>query len=75
MNEDYEEPFSGEQIEEWEHDKWLKMQEMRGWNIWPQLQFSQRKGDTEQPFEEEERRKWQKEEEEAKEVYFKEIEK
>ena len=44
MNEENEGPWSEEQIEKWEHDRWLKMQEMGG-EIYDRLKFSQRRGD------------------------------
>ena len=43
MNEENEEPWSEEQIEEWEHDKWLKMQEMGGEIYDPTLIFSKKR--------------------------------
>ena len=57
MNEDSAEAWSEEQIEEWEHDRWLKIQEM-GDDLY--------KDDEEMevdPFEEEEKVRWQEEEE------------
>ena len=39
MNEENEDPWSEEQIEEWEHDKWLKMQEMGGEIYNPDFNF------------------------------------
>ena len=75
MNEENKEPWSEEQIEEWEHDKWLEMQEMGGEIYKPDFKFLKEDETEDIPFEEEKRRKWQKEEEQAKEAYFKEIEK
>ena len=57
------EPWS----EKWEHDRWLKIQEM-GDDF-----YKEEEDDKEMerdPFEEEERRRWQEEEEKAKEAYF-----
>ena len=60
MNEDSAEAWSEEQIEEWEHDRWLKIQEMGN-------DFYKDDEDVEvDPFVEEERVKWQEEEEKAK---------
>ena len=67
MNEENAESWNEEQIEEWEHDRWLKIQEM-GDDFY--------KDDEERevdPFEEEEKVKWQEEEEKAKAAYFKMI--
>ena len=64
--------WSEEQIEEWEHNRWLKMQEMGG-HIYDPNFNKDKKDDKEtegNPFEEEERRRWQKEEKEAKQAYF-----
>ena len=72
MSEENEGFWSEEQIKEWEHDRWLNMQEMGG-DIYDS-DFNKDDKDNEEmegdPFEEEERRRWQKEEEEAKEAYF-----
>ena len=73
MNEKNKEPCSEEQIEEWEHNKWLKMQEMGGEIYDPDFNFLKEEETEDDPFEEEERRKWQMEEEETKEAYFKKI--
>ena len=45
-----------------------------GWNIRPDFNFLKEEETEDDPFKEEERRKWQKEEKEVKEAYFKEIE-
>ena len=74
MNEENEGPWSEEQIEEWEHDKWLKMQEMRGEIYDPDFNFFKEEEIENNPFKDEERRKWQQEEEEAKEAHFQMIE-
>ena len=67
MNEEGAESWSEEQIEEWEHDRWLKIQEMGN-------DFYKDDQDMEvDPFEEEERVRWQEEEEKAKASYFKMI--
>ena len=67
MNEENAESWNEEQIEEWEHERWLKIQEM-GDDFY--------KDDEEMevdPFEEEEKVRWQEEEEKAKAAYFKMI--
>ena len=57
MNEDSAEAWSEEQIEEWEHDRWLKIQEMGD-------DFYKDNEEMEvDPFEEEEKVRWQEEEE------------
>ena len=67
MNEDSAEAWSEEQIEEWEHDRWMKIQEMGN-------DFYKDDEDVEvDPFEEEERVRWQEEEEKAKVKYLKMI--
>ena len=67
MNEENAESWSEEQIEEWEHDRWLKIQEMGD-------DFYKDEEDNEEmevdPFEEEERVRWQEEEEKAKKCLF-----
>ena len=72
MSEENDEPWSAAEIEEWEHDRWLKIQEMGD-------DFYKNEEDNdemkEDPYEEEERRRWQEEEERAKEAYFQEIKK
>ena len=60
MSEEKDELRSDEQIEEWEHDRWLTIQEMGG-NIYDP-DFNKDEEDDEEtegdPFEEEERRGW-----------------
>ena len=60
-----------EQIEAWEHDRWLLMQELG--DDYYKLQNRDDEDIEEDPFEEEERVKWQEEEEKAKATYFKMI--
>ena len=71
MREENDEPWSDEQIEEWEHDRWLKIQEM---GVTYNPNFNKDEEDEEEMegdlFEEEERRRLQEEEEKAKEAYF-----
>ena len=60
MSEENAESWNEEQIEEWEHDRWLMIQEMGN-------DFYKDDQDVEvDPFEEEERVRWQEEEEKAK---------
>ena len=61
MSEENAESWDEDQIEAWEHDRWLMMQEM-GNNFYKDNEVD--------PFEEEERVKWQEEEERAKASYF-----
>ena len=70
MSEENEGSWSEEEIEEWEHNRWLKMQEMGGEIYDPDFNFLKDEETEDNPFKEEERRRWQKEEEEAKEAYF-----
>ena len=72
MSEENAEPWSDAQIEEWEHDIWLKIQEIGNDFYNDEEEDKEMEGD---PFEEEERRRWQEEEERAKEAYFQEIKK
>ena len=67
MNEDSAESWSEEQIKKWEHDRWLKIQEM-GNDFYKDDE--DKKVD---PFEEEERVRWQEEEEKAQVKYLKMI--
>ena len=70
MNRENDEPWSAEEVEEWEHDQWLKIQEM-GDEAYRKVE---EEGEMEEdPYEKEERRRWQEEEERAKEAYFQEI--
>ena len=67
MSEENAESWDEDQIEAWEHDRWLMMQEMGN-------DFYKDDQDNEvDQFEEEERVKWQEEEEKAKASYFKMI--
>ena len=67
MSEENAESWDEDQIEAWEHDRWLMMQEMGN-------DFYKDDQDNEvDAFEEEERVKWQEEEEKAKASYFKMI--
>ena len=70
MNRENDEPWSAEEVEEWEHDQWLKIQEM-GDEAYMKVEEEDEM--EEDPYEEEERRRWQEEEERAKEAYFQEI--
>ena len=60
-----------DQIEAWEHDRWLLMQELG--DDYYKLHNRDDEDIEEDPFEEEERVKWQEEEEKAKATYFKMI--
>ena len=62
--------WEAKQIEAWEHDPWLVMQELD--DNYP-LQGRDNQDSEEYPFEAEERVRWQEEEEEAKPKYFKMI--
>ena len=72
--------WTAEEIEEWEHDEWLKLQE-RGEEAYKEVEdeFERRNEEEEDedvyedPYEKEERRIWKEEEEKAKEEYFKKI--
>ena len=65
------ESWDAEQIEAWEHDRLLLMQEL-GDNYY-KLHRRDHQDSEEDPFEEEERVRWQEEAEEAKTKYFKMI--
>ena len=69
MSEENDESWTEDQIEEWEHDRWLEMQE-QGNDFYEDDQDQDEEVD---PFEEEERVKWQEAEERAKASYFKMI--
>ena len=58
------ESWDAEQIEAWEHDQWLLMQEM-GDDYYKLHRRHDQESEEEDPFEEEERVKWQEEEERA----------
>ena len=66
------ESWDSEQLEAWEHDRWLLMQEL-GDNYY-KLHSRDNQDSEKDPFEAEERVRWQEEEEEAKSKYFKMIE-
>ena len=65
------ESWNEEQIEAWEHDRWLLMQELG--DDYYKLHNRDDQDSEVDPFEEEERVKWQEEEEEIKASYFKMI--
>ena len=67
MSEDGAESWDEEQMNEWEHDRWLMIQEM-GNDFYKDDQ-----DEKVDPFEEEERVKWKEEEEKAKASYLKMI--
>ena len=69
LSEEAAESWDEEQIEAWEHDQWLLMQEL-GDNYY-KIHNRNDQDREEDPFEEEERVRWQEEEEEAKAKYFK----
>ena len=69
MSEENDESWTEDQIEAWEHDMWLVMQE-QGNDFYKDNQDQDEEVD---PIEEEERVKWQEEEERAKATYFKMI--
>ena len=70
MNRENDGPWSAEEIEEWEHDEWLKVQEMgdeaytkveeeyerRRWS--EEEENAEEEEMEEDPYEEEERRRW-----------------
>ena len=60
MNGENEEPWSEAQIEEWEHDKWLEMQEMEGKIYDPGFNFLKMEEMEDDPFKEEDGRKKKK---------------
>ena len=78
--------WTEEEIEEWEHDEWLRMEVVGGPSIREILEEQMEKrrrrqeGEEEEeemeedPYENEERLKWKEEERKAREAYFKEIE-
>ena len=71
MNEETDEPWSKEQIEAWQHDRWLLRQELgEDYMIHKETNHEYE----EDPFEVEQRIKWQEEEEKARVDYFKMIE-
>ena len=72
MTREIDEPWSAAEIEEWEHDRWLKIKEM-GEDFYKNEEEEDEMEDD--PYEEEERRRWQEEEERAKEAFFQEIKK
>ena len=65
------ESWDEDQKEAWEHDRWLLMQELG--DDYYKLHNRDDEDIEEDPFEEEERVKWQEEEEKAKATYFKMI--
>ena len=67
MSEENAEPWSEEHIEEWEHNRWLKIQEMGDDFYKDEEDVEEMEGD---PFEEEERRRCQEVEERAEKAYF-----
>ena len=72
MSEENDGFWSEEQSEEWEHDRWLKRQEMGGDIYDPDFNKDEEddketEGD---PFEEEGRSRWQDKEKEPKKAYF-----
>ena len=69
MSEETAESRDAEQIEAWEHDQWLLMQEMG--DDYYKIYNRNNQESEEDLFEEEERVRWQEEEEEAKAKYFK----
>ena len=66
------ESWDAEQLEAWEHDRWLLMQEL-GDNYY-KLHIRDNQDSEKDPFEAEERVRWKEKEEEAKYKYFKMIE-
>ena len=54
MSEENDEPWSAAEIEEWEHDRWLKIQEM-GDDFYKNEEDNNEMKD---PFEEEQRKRW-----------------
>ena len=66
------ESWDKEQIEAWKHDQWLLMQEI-GEDYYKLLRRYDQDSEGGDPFETEERVKWQEEEERAKAEYFKVI--
>ena len=73
MSEENAESLNEDQIEAWEHDRWLLMQELG--NDYYKLDNRDDQDSEVDKFEEEERVKWQEEEEKAKATYFKMIKK
>ena len=86
MNRDKDGTWSAEEVEEWLHEEWLRVQEM-GDEAYTKVEEeeeekrrSEEKKKEEQeemeedPYEEEERKRWKSEEEEAKGAYLKKIE-
>ena len=65
------ESWDEDQIKAWEHDRWLLMQELG--NDYYKLHNRDDHDSEVDPFEEEERVKWQEEEKRAKASYFKMI--
>ena len=85
MNKEDDQPWTAEEIEEWEHDEWLKLHEM-GDEAYKEVEeeFERRRWSEEEenkedeemeegPYEKEERKRWREEEEKAREAYFLEI--
>ena len=68
ISEENAESWDEDQIEAWEHDRWLLMQEL-GDNFY-KLHNRDNHDSEVDPFEEEERVKWQEEEERAKASFF-----
>ena len=78
--------WTEEEIEEWEHDEWLRMEALGGpllTEVWEEQIEKKRRiqeGEEEEeemeedPYEKEERLRWKEEERKAREAYFKEIE-
>ena len=63
--------WDAEQIEAWEHDEWLLMQEMG--DDYYKLHRRYEQEEEEDPFEVERRKEWDEEEEKAKDEYLKMI--
>ena len=72
MSAEADEAWSEEQIEAWQHNRWLLMQELG--DDYYKIHERTDQDSEEDPFEEEERMRWQEEEEEAMAEYFKMIE-
>ena len=72
MSEETAESWDAEQIEPWQHDQLLLMQELG--DDYYKIHNRNDQDSEEDQFEEEERVRWQEEEEEAKAKYFKMIE-
>ena len=87
MNRENDETWSAEEIEEWQHDEWLRVQEMGNEAYikveeeeerkrWSEEEKNKEKEEMEKdPCKEEQRKRWKREEEESDEQYLKEIKK